>query len=110
MMKRLMKRVRLSLCGLLMAPAAFAANNDVDLGSSGSGPLEAFGAFMQELVDFVGGPGVLFIAFVSAAAAIGLWVAAPKQGSAAMAWAFRVCVGVILLMNLAILLTWLQGF
>ena len=106
----MMNRVLLSLFGFLMAPAAFAANNDVDLGNSGGGPLEAFSAFMQELVNFVGGPGVLFIAFVSAAAAIGLWVAAPKQGSAAMAWAFRVCVGVIFLMNIAILLTWLQGF
>lgn len=109
-MKLVMNRAWAALVALLLTPAAFAANNDVDLGSSGSGPLEAFAGFMQELVNFVGGPGVLFIAFVSAAAAIGLWVAAPKQGSAAMAWAFRVCVGVILLMNLAILLTWLQGF
>lgn len=106
----MMNRIFWSLFGLLLAPAAFAANNDVDLGNAGGGPLEAFAGFMQELVNFVGGPGVLFIAFVSAAAAIGLWVAAPKQGSAAMAWAFRVCVGVIFLMNIAILLTWLQGF
>lgn len=106
-----MNRVFWSLCGLFLAPAAFAAgNNDVDLGSSGGGPLEAFSAFMQEMVNFIGGPGVLFVAFVSAAAAVSLWVAAPKQGSAAMGWAFRVCVGVILLMNIAILLTWLQGF
>ncbi|MGC3479823.1 hypothetical protein ACPTKW_27915, partial [Pseudomonas aeruginosa] len=65
---------------------------------------------MQELVNFVGGPGVLFIVFISAAAGITLWVMAPKAGSAAVAWIARVCVGGIALFNLALLLAWYQGF
>ncbi|MGN9404658.1 hypothetical protein ACTMQQ_28435 [Pseudomonas syringae pv. aptata] len=110
-MKQVVTRGCAAFIALVMAPVAFAAgNNDVDLGGNSSGPLQAFVGFLQELVNFVGGPGVLFIAFIAGFAAIGLWVIAPKAGGAAIAWAFRVCAGVIMLMNLALLLTWLQGF
>lgn len=98
------------LVGLYCSASARAANNDVDLGSPSSGPLAAIGDFFQEVVDFVGGPGVLLIAFISAAAAVGLWVVAPKAGGAAIAWVARVCIGAIVLMNIAITLTWLQSF
>ncbi|HBO7987864.1 hypothetical protein [Pseudomonas aeruginosa] len=106
----MLNRVFWLLASLFLSPLALAANNDVDLGSPGDGPLAAFAGFMQELVNFVGGPGVLFIVFVSAAAGIGLWVMAPKSGSAAVAWIARVCVGGIALFNLALLLAWYQGF
>lgn len=106
----MIKRVWLSLASLFLAPMAFAVNNDVDLGDGGGdGLLKPFADFLQQIVDFAGGPGVLFISFLSFAFAIGLWVAAPKQGSAAMAWAFRVAIGVIALMNIALFLTWMQG-
>ena len=98
------------LASFFLAPFALAANHAVDLGSPSDGPLAAFAGFMQELVNFVGGPGVLFIVFVSAGAGVALWVMAPKQGSAAIAWIGRVCVGALVLFNLAILLTWLQDF
>lgn len=107
----MIKRVWLSLAAMFMAPMAFAANNDVDLGDGGGdGLLAPFAEFLQQLVDFAGGPGVLFIAFVSFACAIAMWVAIPKQGGAAMGWALRVGVGVIFLMNIALFLTWMQSF
>ncbi|HDZ58142.1 MAG TPA: hypothetical protein ENI17_02680 [Pseudomonas xinjiangensis] len=105
-----MKRLFWYVSSFLLAPSVMAQANDVDLGSPAAGPLAAIGGFMQEVVDFAGGPGVLFIAFISAVAAVALWVAAPKQGGAAIAWALRVCVGVIILMNIALLITWFQSF
>ncbi|MGC3479780.1 hypothetical protein [Pseudomonas aeruginosa] len=35
------------LASLFLSPLALAANNDVDLGSPGDGPLAAFAGFMQ---------------------------------------------------------------
>ncbi|BES73865.1 hypothetical protein RE428_48830 (plasmid) [Marinobacter nanhaiticus D15-8W] len=109
-----MKQLKLYLVWLAsfaFAPAALAVeNNELDLGSPADGPLAAIGTFMQELIDFVGGPGVLFIVFVCAVAAIGLWVAAPKMGGTAIAMLLRVLVGGILIFNVALIITWLQGF
>lgn len=106
----MMTRIFWLLASFMLAPVALSANNDLDLGAPSDGPLAAFAGFMQELVDFVGGPGVLFIVFVSAACGVALWVMAPKQGSAAIAWIGRVCIGALVLFNIAILLTWLQDF
>ncbi|MFA0012010.1 hypothetical protein AB4391_01490 [Vibrio lentus] len=61
-------------------------------------------------MDFLGGTGTLFVVFISAAAAIMLWIIAPQSGSAVMAWIFRVCVGAISLFSLATVMTWLQSF
>ena len=105
---KMIKRGWAYLAALCAAPAAWASNSSIDLGGGGSEPLEAIVSFFQDVVDFAGGPGVLLIVFLSSFAAIALWVAAPKQGGAAMAWAFRVAVGGILLFNLALLLAWLQ--
>lgn len=96
---------------LLFAPVAVAQEgNQLDLGAPADGPLAAIGGFMQAVIDFVGGPGVLFIVFVSAAAAVGLWVAAPKAGGTAIAMLMRVLVGGIVVFNIALLISWLQGF
>lgn len=101
----------LSLCAAAAysGAAMAASNNDVSLPSPNQGFLQKFTSWMQDVVDFVGGAGVLFIVFVSAAACIALWVAVPKSGSAAMAWVFRVCIGGIALFNLALLIGWAQG-
>lgn len=104
------KALVLLLVAYVIAPAAMAANSDVDVGGSSSGPLQQVSDFFQEIVDWVAGPGVILIAFFSAAGAIALWVAAPKAGSAALGWLLRVVVGVIVLFNIGLLLTWLQGF
>lgn len=47
---------------LAISPGAQALNNDVDLGSPNDGPLQKIGALMQQIVDFLGGPGVLLVA------------------------------------------------
>ncbi|WP_133462471.1 hypothetical protein [Scandinavium goeteborgense] len=93
---------------LASAAANAATNNDVSLPQPDTPFLAKITAFMQNILDVAGGAGALFIAFVSAVAAIGLWIAAPKQGSTALAWVFRVCVGAIAIFNIALLFTWLQ--
>ncbi|WP_051868224.1 hypothetical protein [Vibrio sp. ER1A] len=81
----------------------------VSLGSN-TGVFQKIGNFFQSIVDFLGGTGTLFVIFISAAAAIILWIMAPKEGSAAIAWIFRVCIGAIALFSLGTFMTWLQGF
>lgn len=96
---------------LLFAPAVFAQDgNDLDLGAPADGPLALIGNFFQELIDFIGGAGVLFVVFVSGVAAIALWVAAPKMGGAAIAMLLRVLVGGIIIFNFALVINWMQGF
>ncbi|WAH62220.1 hypothetical protein LZ023_40800 (plasmid) [Pseudomonas silvicola] len=106
----LMNQVALYMAALLLAPVAMAANSDVDVGGSSSGPLQMVSDFFQELVDWLSGPGVILVVFISCVGAIALWVAAPKQGSTALAWLLRAIVGGIVLFNIALLLSWLQGF
>ncbi|NQD63305.1 hypothetical protein HP459_18170 [Enterobacter sp. CM29] len=98
-----------AVTALAYAGVASAANNDVSLPSPNQSFLQKFTSWMQDVIDFVGGAGVLFIVFVSAAACIVLWVTAPKSGGAAMSWIFRVLMGGIALFNLALLITWAQG-
>lgn len=86
-----------------------AAGSTVDLGSTGVGFFAGIEKAMQDIVNFVGGPGVVLIVFVSAAAALGLWVMAPKQGSAAVGWLLRIIVAGIVLLNLAVIITYFQG-
>ncbi|EDL52202.1 hypothetical protein VSAK1_26620 [Vibrio mediterranei AK1] len=81
----------------------------VSLGSN-TGVFQKITNFFQSIVDFLGGTGTLFVIFISAAAAIILWIMAPKEGSAAIAWIFRVCIGAIGLFSLGTLITSLQGF
>ena len=86
------------------------AHASVSLGGGGSGVFAKFANFLQEVVDFLGGTGTLFVIFMSAAGAIFLWVIAPKAGGEALAWLFRVCVGAIALFSLSLVITWLKGF
>lgn len=88
----------------------FAANTTVSLDGPSSGPLAKITKLMQELVDFLGGAGILFVVFVSAVVGIGLWIIAPKAGSQAMGYIARTAVGAIVLLNIALLITWYQGF
>lgn len=92
----------------LYTHAALAAN-DVSLPSPSASFLQKITSWLQDVVDFIGGAGVLFIAFVSAAAGIALWVLAPKSGGAALGWVFRACVGAIGLFNIALIISWLQS-
>lgn len=87
---------------------ALAANNDVSLDSPSEGFLQKLVSWMQDLIDVIGGAGVLFVVFLSLAACIIMWVIIPKAGSAALGWAFRAAMGGIALFNLALLIAWVQ--
>lgn len=93
---------------LFFSTAALAVNNDVSLPSPDSSYLQKIVTWMQDMMNVVGGAGTLFIVFVSACAAILMWVAIPKQGGAALGWILRVCIGGIAAFNLALLFAWLQ--
>ncbi|MFA0249489.1 hypothetical protein AB4458_25530 [Vibrio sp. 10N.261.45.F1] len=78
--------------------------------TGGSGVFQKFTSFFQTIIDFLGGSGTLFVIFLSAAAAIILWIIAPKAGSEALMWLFRVCMGAIGLFSLGLLITTLKAF
>lgn len=101
-----MKRYIVTLHALFFSTWATAS---VSLGSAPSG-LAKIAAFFQDIVDFLGGTGTLFVVFISAAAAIMLWIVTPKSGSAVIAWIFRVGVGAIGLFSLGTVIAWLQSF
>ena len=82
----------------------------VRLGHVSSGPLQKIGSFFQQLVDFLGGTGTMFVIFLSLVSGIALWIFSPKQGGAAIGWVFRACIGGIALFTIGTLLTWLQHF
>ena len=88
--------------------SALAANNDVSLDTPSEGFLQKIVSWMQDLVDVVGGAGVLFVVFISLASCIIMWVIIPKAGSAALAWAFRAAMGGIALFNIALLIAWVK--
>ncbi|WP_330927116.1 hypothetical protein [Candidatus Sororendozoicomonas aggregata] len=95
---------------LWFSNTVYGADEAVDIGAPTDGPLAKVGAFFQELVDFLGGAGVMFVVFMSAAAAVGLWVLVPKQAGQAIAWIVRVCIGALVLFGMGTLITWLKTF
>lgn len=105
--KKLQEAFAFSL-GLAFSGSALAANNDVSLDTPSEGFLQKIVSWMQDLIDVVGGAGVLFVVFLSLAACIIMWVLIPKAGSAALGWAFRAAIGGIALFNLALLISWVQ--
>lgn len=105
-----MKTRFLSLLALFGAATAKAADNNVDIGADSDGPFALVGDFLQQVVDFGGGPAVTFVVFISACAAVGLWMVVPKEASKAVGWFFRICIGAIVILNLALLITWWKGF
>ncbi len=92
--------------GLSVSASAHA----VTLPGSGTGIFAQLGNFLQEIVNFLGGTGSMFVIFLSFAGAIGMWVLMPKQASAAVAWAFRAAIGGICLFAMGTLITWIQTF
>lgn len=82
----------------------------VVLPGGGTGPFAKVQKFFQEIVDFLGGTGTLFVVFVALVAGISLWVAIPKQAGVALGWVFRAIVGGIFLFGIGIVLTWIKTF
>lgn len=94
---------------LLAGPALAQTSQSITLQNTGTTFFDSIVALFQDIIDFAGGPGVFFIIFISAVMAIGLWIFAPKQGSAAVTWLIRILVGGIIILNLSLLLTYLQS-
>ncbi|GEM77219.1 hypothetical protein [Vibrio sagamiensis] len=82
----------------------------VSLGEGGTGPFAKVGKFFQDIVDFLGGTGSMFVIFLAFAGAIALWVLKPKEAGPAAAWALRACIGAICIFGLGTLITWVKSF
>lgn len=82
----------------------------ISLGSGGGGIFAKVGDFFQEIVDFLGGTGTLFVVFVAFCAGLALWIFAPKQAGTALGWVFRACIGAIALFSIGTLISWIQTF
>lgn len=104
-----LQRIRILLAlGVLLGSPFAAAQPTYDIGSPSTGGFAAVGAFMQEFVDFLGGPGVMFVTFISIGLGVILWTIAPKaQG--VMSWIIRAVAGSIVLLNLPLWITYFQG-
>ena len=94
---------------LAISPGAQALNNDVDLGSPNDGPLQKIGALMQQIVDFLGGPGVLLVAVLGFVLAYFMWVVIPKSAGPAIGLVGRALTGAVVMFNIALLFSWIQG-
>ncbi|ENH7396018.1 TPA: hypothetical protein ACGVAX_004276 [Vibrio vulnificus] len=106
-MHTLSQRLMMCFIGLTLTPSSYAS---VSLGGGGSGVFAQITNFFQEIVDFLGGTGAMFVIFLSFAGAIGMWVLMPKSASTAVAWAFRAAVGGILLFAMGTLISWIKTF
>lgn len=102
--KALMSSFIVAIC---FTPLAFAT---ISLGAPSSGPLASIGKFLQEIVDFLGGTGTLFVAFVGVFAGIAMWVMIPKNAGSAVAFIMRAMIGAIALFTLGLTITWLKTF
>lgn len=105
-----MTRLSLRLYWCLLAFTLSTHAHAYSLGGGGTGIFAQIGNFLQEIVNFLGGTGTMFVVFLSFAGAITMWVLIPKQAGAAVAWAFRAACGAIALFAMATLVTWIQGF
>ena len=83
------------------------SGSKVSLPSANDGFLQKIVTWMQTILDFLGGAGALFFAFVTGFAAIVLWAVAPKQ-SAVLGMVLRLCVAAIAVFYLALFIAWLQ--
>ncbi|EMO4164853.1 hypothetical protein WMR86_20180 (plasmid) [Proteus vulgaris] len=108
--KKVVKKAKHCWGLVLMFPAwlAVAADGTINLPSANEGFLDKIVKWFQDIINFIGGAGALFMAFIAGCAAILLWIFAPKAG-AAMGFIMRVCVGAIALFNLGLFIAWLQA-
>lgn len=103
-----MKKQLTAYLALLLSPWAMA--DSIPLGTPSAGPLAAIGKFLQELVDFLGGSGTLFVVFIGIFLGIAMWVMMPKNAGPAVAFIMRAMVGAIALFTMGLTITWLQSF
>lgn len=93
--------------GSIRVSRAADGNSRVQLPSPNDNFLQKVVNWMQSVLDFIGGAGALFFAFLSGFACIVLWGLAPKQ-SEAIGKLFRAAIAGIAAFNLAFFIAWLQ--
>lgn len=93
--------------GCIRVSLAADSNSRVSLPSANDSFLQKLVDWMQSVLDFIGGAGALFFAFLSGFACIVLWGLAPKQ-SEAIGKLFRAAIAGIAAFNLAFFIAWLQ--
>ncbi|BBW89487.1 hypothetical protein ABNL11_004975 [Klebsiella pneumoniae] len=102
------KRTLATLPALLATHQAMAAN-DVSLPTSDSNWINKLIGWFQTIVDAVSGAGVLLIVFLSACAAVALWIVVPKNSGTAMGYMARAAAGGIVLFNIGLVIASLQS-
>lgn len=93
---------------LMVFSSTSAIADDYDIGASPDGAFDQLVQFTQDIVNALSGPGMLAVAFVSIFVVVVLWVFAPKAGPV-MAMAMRVGLGVIVLLNVPLWITYFTG-
>lgn len=107
--KRKLEKVFLGVFGAGMVQTARADNSTVKLPSAGGGEIYTiFTQKMQDFIDFLGGPGMLALIFVSLVAVVGLWSINPKSAGL-LGWLARTVAGAIFLFNVGTVLLYLKG-
>ena len=93
--------------GLTISSTSYAS---VSLGTTGTGVFAQISNFFQEIVNFLGGTGAMFVIFISISGAVCLWVISPKSAGPAVAWMFRGAIGGILLFAMGTVISWIKTF
>lgn len=93
----------------LLSGSAFAARSSkIDLDNTGTDWMDKIVNAFQSIINLVGGPGVLLIAFICIIAVICIYLFMPK--SPIFPYVFRAAIGLVLIFNVPLLITWFSGF
>ncbi|EAR0848833.1 hypothetical protein N4Z11_003634 [Salmonella enterica] len=97
------------LFGAGVAQTASADNSTVKLPNAGGAEIYTIATQkMQDFVDFLGGPGMLAVIFVSLVIILSLWSVNPKSAGL-LGWLCRTIAAAIILFNIATVLVYLKG-
>ncbi|MDE9686124.1 hypothetical protein L2W90_23715 [Citrobacter freundii] len=107
--KRKLEKVFFGVFGAGIVQTARADNSTVKLPSAGGGEIyTVFTQKMQDFVDFLGGPGMLAVIFISLVVILSLWSINPKSAGL-LGWLSRTVAAALLLFNIGTVLIYLKG-
>lgn len=107
--KRKLRTFMFTLFGAGMIKTASADNSTVKLPNAGGGEIYTiFTQKMQDFINFLGGPGVLAVVFVSLVIILALWSINPKSAGL-LGWLSRTVAAALLLFNIGTVLLYLKG-
>lgn len=94
---------------IAISGSAFAARNSkVQLDNTGVDWQDKIIGAFQSLINMVGGPGVLLIAFTCIIAVICIYLFMPRNPI--FPWVLRGAIGLVLIFNVPLIITWLSSF